>query len=53
VSQESAVEFSPFHQIPFLVIVRDEGDLFIMLHRDFFVSHMLPLILWIFSEYCK
>jgi hypothetical protein len=49
VGQERAVEFGPFYQIPFLMVVRDEGDLFIMFHRDFFVSHTLPLILCIIS----
>jgi hypothetical protein len=49
VGQERAVEFSPFHQIPFPIVMPNEGDLFIMPHYGFFVSHMNSLILCSFS----
>ena len=43
VGQESAVEFSPFHQILLLMVMGNKSYLFIVFHRDFFVSHMLSL----------
>jgi hypothetical protein len=36
VGQKSAVEFSPLHQIPFLMVMGNESDLFIVFHPRFF-----------------
>jgi hypothetical protein len=40
VCQEFAVVFGPLHQSPFLIVMRDKGDLLVTFHSDFFVSHM-------------
>lgn len=45
VGQEIAVVFSPLHQILFLIVVRDQSDLLIMVHRNFFASYRTTLIL--------
>ena len=44
VCQEIAVIFGPLHQSPFLIVVRDKGDLLIMFHSDFLVSHTTFLV---------
>ena len=42
VRQELAIVLGPFHQIPLLVVVRDEGDLLVMFHGDLLVRHAHP-----------
>ena len=41
--QEVAVVLGPLYQIRLLVVVRDQRDLLVVLHRDFFVIHVAPL----------
>ena len=37
--QQVAVEFGPFDQIALLVVVRDQRDFLVRVHRDCFVGH--------------
>jgi hypothetical protein len=39
VGQKHSIVFCPFHQITLLVVVRNEGDLLVMFHCDFFMNH--------------
>ena len=40
VSQEHSIEFCPFNQIALLVVMRNKSNLLIVLHADFFMSHI-------------
>jgi hypothetical protein len=46
-SQKIAVEFCPFHQVPFFIIVRDKGYLFVMFHGNFFMNHNPMFLLFV------
>jgi hypothetical protein len=50
VRQEIAVIFGPFYQIPFLIVVRNQGDLLVMFHGDSSVSHTTLSVLSPSSE---
>jgi hypothetical protein len=41
VREQVAIELTPFDQIDLLVVVRNQRDLLVQLHGDFFVSHKI------------